>query len=72
MGAPHGQNLHCDECGRRSDARAQGWRAVHVREYPNDQPATFFFCVDCWECEFRDDTSYTRILWLWDEGKGRA
>jgi hypothetical protein len=73
MGAPPVQHLQCDECGRRADERARGWRAVHGCEYPNDQLEMFFFCLDCWEREFSDDDgSSPRVIWLWEDGKRRG
>lgn len=37
-----------------TDDLAHGWKALHGREYPEDQPETFVFCPKCWEREFRD------------------
>lgn len=44
--------LRCAECGRLADERALGWRALHGREQPEDEPDVFVFCPACAEREF--------------------
>lgn len=40
--------LQCVECGR-YDVKTKGWKAMHGREHPEDEPAVFVFCPECWE-----------------------
>jgi hypothetical protein len=49
-----GQRLRCANCGREADNKAKGWRALHGRGEPQDQPETFVFCPVCAEQEFGD------------------
>lgn len=44
--------LRCAECGRAADEDARGWRALHGREHPEDQPETIIFCPHCAQREF--------------------
>jgi DNA-directed RNA polymerase subunit RPC12/RpoP len=48
------ERLRCAECGREAEDDTRGWRGLHGREYPEDQPETLVFCPECWEREFRE------------------
>jgi hypothetical protein len=48
-----GESVHCQECGRRSDARWRGWRAYRTDDPELDEPpALAFFCPACSRREF--------------------
>jgi hypothetical protein len=49
---PAAPPLRCAECGREADHKARGWRALHRKEDPADEPEAFVFCPACWEREF--------------------
>jgi hypothetical protein len=52
MDEPEARPLRCAECGREADDTARGWRALHGRETPEDEPEAFVFCPGCAEREF--------------------
>jgi hypothetical protein len=40
--------LHCQECGRRADERAEGWRGYRVDEpYADEPPELAWYCPRC-------------------------
>lgn len=46
--------LCCAQCGRDAADDSRGWRALHGREHPEDQPDTIVFCPE-WAREFAAD-----------------
>jgi DNA-directed RNA polymerase subunit RPC12/RpoP len=46
--------LRCAECGREADEQARGWRALHGKEFPEDESEAFVFCPECYEREFTE------------------
>lgn len=46
------ERLRCAECARAADDQARGWRALHGRDHPEDEPETIIFCAQCAQREF--------------------